>query len=123
MAKPANTIKKRNKGTITSKGSQAKVDNLGARDYGQWTVSTNRINKKTGEVYSKPKYSVYQEYRKNVRGKRKPKEKQKIVYDKKTENFTSINSSSSYVNRHYHYLEKGFDKGLPSKYFWQPKIW
>ena len=101
----AYTIKKRGKGTATSKGTQDKVAKEN-RDYGGWTVSTN-INKKTGEK----SYSVYQEYRKNVRGKRKPKEKYKLVNKNGTQMFET--SSSSYVNRHYHYLEKTFDKGLP----------
>lgn len=103
----AYTIKKRGKGTATSKGSQDAIAKQN-RDYGGWTVST-LVNKKTGEV----RKSVYQEYRKNVRGKRKPREKYKVIVDKKTKNQMIINATSSYVNRHYHYIEKTMDLGLP----------
>ena len=99
----AYTIKKRGKGTATSKGSQDKVKDLSARDYGIWTV-----NKKNGT-------SVYQEYRKNVRGGRKPKEKYKLVVDRNGEvkQIMYESSSTSYINKYYHYIEKSMDIGLP----------
>ena len=95
------SIKKRGQGTATSKGSQDKIADKSQRDYGAWTV-----NKRNGK-------SVYQEYRKNVRGNRKPKEKFIIVRDKETGQKVFANVSTSYVNRHYHYIEKAMDNGLP----------
>ncbi len=106
----AYTIKKRGKGTATSKGSQAKINDKGSRDYGAWTINRG-----------KGKTSVYQEYRKNVRGGRKPKEKYKTVVQRVvnketgevTKNVVYQNVSTSYINKHYHYIEKAMDFGLP----------
>ena len=100
----AYTIKKRGKGTTTSKGSQAKINDKGKRDCGIWVVSTKNKSGRT---------SVYQEYRKNVRGNRKPKEKYKMVVDKETGEVMFQNVSTSYVNKYYHYIEKAMDNGLP----------
>lgn len=107
----AYTIKKRGKGTATSKGSQATIVNKGQRDYGGWIVTTGK---------GRGQHSVYQEYRKNVRGGRKPKEKYKQVVQKYVDDNGEVhksvvfqNVSTSYVNRHYHYIEKTMDNGLP----------
>lgn len=112
----AYTIKKRGKGTAQSKGSQDKISNKSHRDYSAWSVKENTkyaVVQSTGEVYQVKTRSVYQEYRKNVRGNRKPKEKFKQVYDRNTGNYMNVNVSTSYVNKHYHYIEKAFDLGLP----------
>lgn len=111
----AYTIKKRGKGTATSKGSQDKVADKSHRDYSAWTVRENvRRNKNpnTGEMIESKTRSVYQEYRKNVRGSRKPKEKYALVRDA-SGNKVWANVSTSYVNRYYHYIEKAMDIGLP----------
>ena len=81
-------IHKKGKGTDRSRGSQARVEDLSARDYG--------IVSFTGKTFTK-------EYVKNVRGKRRS------VIDKSTRyvDGKKINrSADTYENVHYHYIEK-----------------
>lgn len=94
-------IKKRGQGTKTSKGSQDSIS-YSYRDYGQLKKS------KSGK-------SVYQEYRKNIRGERNKAQhrKYKVVWDKKTGNRYFTDISSSYVNNRYHYIENILLKTLP----------
>lgn len=103
----AYTIKKRDRGTKKSKGSQAEVSDLKKRDYGIEKVTYKKQANGSYRRYS------YQEYRKNIRGKRKPKIKTEIVVDKKTGETKEINVSNSYVNKHYHYIENTLDIQLP----------
>lgn len=102
----AYTIKKRSKGTEKSKGSQAKVSNLGKRDYGIEKVTYKKQENGTFRKYS------YQEYRKNVRGNRKPKHKYAIYHDYYTKNDYFVDVSDFYTNKHYHYIEKTLEYGL-----------
>lgn len=112
----AYTIKKKGQGTATSKGSQDKVSNLSSRDYGKWTVRINEprtITRNGKKVSLQRSVSVYQEYRKNVRGGRKPKQKIIEKVNKRTGEVITKDVSSSYINKHYHYIEKTFDSYLP----------
>lgn len=103
----AYTIKKRGRGTAKSKGSQAKISDLGKRDYGQTTITYKKQKNGTYRRYT------YSEYRKNVRGNRKPKEKVIYKLNRKTGEVVATSVSNSYVNKHYHYIEKTLDNGLP----------
>lgn len=97
----APVIRKRNRGTEKSKGSQAKIENLSQRDYGRI-----RFN---GKSYSR-------EYTKNVRGERSNivKKSTRYVFDTKTNSMVKINTSSnSYENVHYHYIDKILDYCVP----------
>ena len=83
----APVIHKKNLGTERSKGSQDKVSDLSKRDYA--IVSFN------GKIFTK-------EYEKNIRGKRKS------VINNSTRYVDGVKinqGSSTYENRHYHYLE------------------
>lgn len=103
----AYTIKKAGRGTRTSKGSQANIGDLGSRDYGIETVTYKKQKNGSYRRYS------YQEYRKNVRGERKPKRKVAYKINHRTGEVTAIEVSNSYLNKHYHYIEKTLDKTLP----------
>ena len=97
-------IYKADRGTKTSKGSQDKVSDKGARDYG--------IVKWNGKTFS-------QEYKKNVRGARSKAQKatkRAFVVDSYGEVFrTTINKNAKYyLNIHYHYIEKAIDLAIPS---------
>lgn len=84
----AQVIKKRDKGTKKSKGSQADVFPLKDRDYNIYTITTDK----------KGKQSINYEYRKNVRGKRSKIDAEGMAKDK-----------NSYVNIHYNYVENNLD--------------
>lgn len=92
------------KGTKQSKGSQDKISDKRARDYG--------IVKWNGKTYS-------QEYKKNVRGVRskvsKSRQKAYFVDDQGVVYKTDIGNStaSTYVNIHYKYIEKSIEKAIP----------
>ena len=86
-------IRKRNKGTTKTKGSQMFVNDLGQRDYEQ--VHWN------GKTFSK-------EYSRNVRGLRKPNSA-----TIKGGNFTMNPDANAYVNEHYKYLDKICDDVTP----------
>lgn len=92
-------IRVRGKGTKTSKGSQDKISDKQARDYGR--VNWN------GKTFT-------QEYKKNVRGVRSKigKSRQYFV-DSDGQVFRINEKSNSYVNRHYHYIERTLDETLP----------
>ena len=95
----AEVIRKRGKGTKTSKGSQAMVEQLGKRDYGR--ISFN------GKTYSR-------EYQKNVRGERSRvlKSTYKIVGSDGV--VYKINKDANYYkNVHYHYIERILNETLP----------
>lgn len=93
-------IKKRNRGTKTSKGSQGAESNLMLRDYER--VSWN------GKTFTK-------EYNKNVRGTRSKankilEPKLKYVNGAYVEDTTNV---SAYVNIHYKYLDRILDAIVP----------
>ena len=104
-------IHKRDKGTKSSKGSQATITNLGQRDYG-------RVEHKVIFKDGKGKTSYYQEYRKNVRGKRSALKKEtfKVVNDdgviEYREKVVGTKSSTVYINKHYHYIENNLENWL-----------
>lgn len=88
-------IRKRNRGTAKTRGSQAKVEKLSERNYNfpQWNGKT----------------FVY-EYRRNVRGKRNRTDKVShwITNNKGEKEFIN-RESNSYLNEHYQYIEKMLD--------------
>ncbi len=104
-------IHKRGKGTKTSKGSQANISDRAKRDYGR---AERKIIFKEG----KGKVSYYQEYRKNVRGKRSALKKEtfKIVNDdgviEYVEKVVGTKTSTTYINKHYHYIENNLESWL-----------
>lgn len=94
-------IQIREKGTVKSKGSQDKITDAKARDYG--------IVKWNGKTFS-------QEYRKNVRGARSRarKGRQSIVVVGSNAQVFRINTKSTYyTNIHYHYIENIIDRMIP----------
>lgn len=102
-------IHKRGKGTTTSKGSQAKVGELGKRDYG-------RVERKIVFKDGRGKTTYYQEYRKNVRGKRSALKKETFrEYNVDTgeidyvERVVGTKSSTTYYNKDYHYIERNLE--------------
>lgn len=94
-------IQIRNKGTVKSKGSQDKITDAKARDYG--------IVKWNGKTFS-------QEYRRNVRGARSraSKGRQKVVIVGSNAQVFKVNTNSTYyTNIHYHYIENIIDRMIP----------
>ena len=95
-------------GTKASKGSQANLPK-GQRDYG---VIVARVNKNKGTT------SYSQEYRKNARGQRTriKYDTFKVVDDNgvvtEYKKAVGTKSSTTYLNVHYHYIEKGLDKSI-----------
>lgn len=87
-------IHKRGMGTDRSKGSQAKVQDKGSRNYGKITWN--------GKTYSK-------EYSKNVRGSRDRTDKVSRWVNGKFVN----REASEYLNIHYQYIDKILDYSLP----------
>lgn len=99
----AEVIRKRGRGTATSRGSQANIDPR-ERDYGQWTITKS---KKTGET------NIFQEYRKNVRGQRSKLSKaQRITVGTDGAKVVINKDSPYYENIHYHYIEKSLEGGI-----------
>ena len=104
-------IHKKDKGTKTSKGSQAKVSDYGKRDYG-------RIERKIVFKEGKSKTTYYQEYRKNVRGKRSALKMEtfKTINDngeiEYNQRVVGTKSSTTYVNKHYHYIENNLESWI-----------
>ena len=85
-------IRKRNRGTATSRGSQAKVEILKDRNYSfpQWNGKT-----------------FVQEYRKNVRGSRSRLDKvSQWSVNSKGEKEWINRESKEYLNVHYRYIER-----------------
>lgn len=105
----AEVIHIRGKGTKTSKGSQDKIGKRSKRDYG-------RVEQKVVFKEGKQKTNYYQEYRKNVRGKRTALKKEtfKVVNDngeiEYREKVVGTKSSTTYVNKHYHYIENNLEE-------------
>ena len=94
----APVIRKRNKGTEKSLGSQAKIEDAGKRDYGR--VSFN------GKTFSK-------EYSRNVRGKRNRLDSVDHYITDSRGNVKRVNrESNSYQNVHYRYIERILDSGI-----------
>lgn len=91
----APVIRKKNKGTEKTRGSQAKIKDLGKRDYGivEWN----------GKTFTK-------EYTRNVRGKRFPKNV--MIYGG---NFVINRNAPAYQNIHYHYIDKVIDEDVIGK--------
>lgn len=94
----ARTIHKRGKGTKSSKGSQAKVEPVSTRDYGR--VSWN------GKTFTK-------EYAKNVRGNRYKYNSAQRYVKIGGERLLVNKTADSYVNIHYHYIDRILDNILP----------
>lgn len=88
-------IRKRNKGTAKTRGSQAKVEKLGERNYSFPTWN--------GKTFT-------QEYRRNVRGKRnRLNQVSHWATDYKGDKVFIIRESNSYLNEHYQYIERMFN--------------
>ena len=95
----AEVIRKRGRATTSSRGSQAKIEELSKRDYG-------RINF-NGKTYSR-------EYRKNVRGERSRIGKATRYVTGSDGKLVKINADAAYYyNKHYHYIEKILDYSTP----------
>lgn len=94
----APVIRKKNKGTEKSLGSQAKIEDAGKRDYGR--VSFN------GKTFSK-------EYSRNVRGKRNRLDSVDHYITDSRGHVKRVNrESNSYQNVHYRYIERILDSGI-----------
>lgn len=94
----APVIRKKNKGTEKTLGSQAKIEDLGKRDYGR--VSFN------GKTFSK-------EYSRNVRGKRNRLDSVDHYITDSRGHVKRVNrESNSYQNVHYRYIERILDSGI-----------
>ena len=88
-------IRKRNQGTAKTRGSQAKVEKLGDRNYSFPTWN--------GKTFT-------QEYRRNVRGKRNRIGKvSHWATDYKGDKVFINRESNSYLNEHYQYIERMFN--------------
>lgn len=88
----APVIRKRGKGTTKTRGSQAKVEDKGKRDYNRITWNGKTLSK---------------EYSRNVRGKRLDLTKiSHYVVDGNGEVKFINREANSYLNTHYHYIEK-----------------
>ena len=94
-------IHKAGLGTKRSKGSQERVSDKGARDYG--------IVKWNGKTFT-------QEYKKNVRGARTKRFKatRRVFVDSRGVVFKANPSADYYLNIHYHYIEKAIEQAIPS---------
>ena len=94
----APVIRKRGKGTDKSRGSQAKIEDVGQRDYER--VSFN------GKTFTK-------EYAKNVRGKRnRTNNVTHFITDSKGNRKMINREAGAYQNVHYMYIEKILDSGI-----------
>lgn len=94
----APVIRKKKKGTEKSLGSQAKIEDVGKRDYGR--VSFN------GKTFSK-------EYSRNVRGKRNRLDSVDHYITDSRGHVKRVNrESNSYQNVHYRYIERILDSGI-----------
>ena len=98
----AQVIRKRGRGTTKSRGSQAKVQDVGSRDYER--VSWN------GKTFTK-------EYRRNVRGSRslldKAQKRAWLIDDEGIAIPVYENRQSPYyANKHYHYIENILESGI-----------
>lgn len=95
----AEVIRKRGRGTKLTKGSQAEISKLSARDYSH--INFN------GQTYSR-------EYRKNVRGQRSRIDKATYIVVGSDGRAYRINSNANYYkNKHYRYIERTLDSTLP----------
>ncbi len=94
----APVIRKKNKGTEKSLGSQAKIEDVGKRDYGK--VSFN------GKTFSK-------EYSRNVRDSRNRLDSIDHYITDSRGHVKRVNrESNSYQNVHYRYIERILDSGI-----------
>lgn len=91
-------IRKQFKGTTKTKGSQARIENLGQRDYGLVTWN--------GKTFTK-------EYQRNIRGKRNRIGKvSHWATDYNGDMYFINRDSNSYLNVHYRYIERILDSGI-----------
>lgn len=97
----------RGKSTKKSRGSQGILAPQN-RDYGQWTISKT----KTKNPNRRQRDTIFQEYRKNVRGSRSKLNSARKTYHYGILTVVVNPSSSYYANDHYHYIEKALDGGL-----------
>ena len=93
----APVIRKKNKGTKKTMGSQASIEDVGKRDYG--IVSWN------GKTFTK-------EYTRNVRGSRNRANKVSHWERTNGQDVFVNRESNSYLNTHYHYIENILDSGI-----------
>lgn len=94
----APVIRKRERGTKKTKGSQATITDLGKRDYGM--VSWN------GKTFSK-------EYARNVRGSRNRKNNvSRYMTDYNGTRWFINRQANAYENTHYHYIENMLNSGI-----------
>ena len=94
----APVIRKRDKGTSKTRGSQASIEKLGERDYNRITWN--------GKTYTK-------EYARNVRGSRS--RVSKVSHwgtNEAGENIFVNREANSYLNVHYHYIERMLNDGI-----------
>lgn len=112
-------IRVRGKSTKSSRGSQVNLtdEQLKAKRRGmpesKYTTLSERAARDFGKVNWNGK-TFTQEYKKNVRGVRSKigKSRQYFV-DSDGQVFRINEKSNSYVNRHYHYIERTLDETLP----------
>lgn len=95
----AEVIRKRGRGTKSSRGSQAEIKELSKRDYGH--INFN------GKTYSR-------EYRKNVRGERsRLGTATKVVVGSDGKAYRVNPNAAYYKNKHYQYIERTLNMVLP----------
>ena len=95
----AQVIRTKGKGTKKSKGSQDKISDLKARDYGR--VEWN------GKTFT-------QEYKRNVRGSRSRQGKARQFFVDSNGVVYRINETANYYfNKHFKYIERTLDATLP----------
>lgn len=100
-------ITKRGRGTKSSKGSQAFIQDKGKRDYGIAQFKYDKYNEKK-------KHTPYYEYKKNVRGERSRIGGTQTKIVDSNGRTTYINrESNTYLNIHYKYIEKILEMQLP----------
>ncbi|MBO7536256.1 MAG: hypothetical protein J6T34_03855, partial [Bacilli bacterium] len=94
----APVIRKRGKGTDKTRGSQAKVEDMGQRDYERVTFN--------GKTFTK-------EYSRNVRGKRNRTDNATHFISDSRGNRKMVNrEAGAYQNVHYMYIERILDSGI-----------
>ena len=98
----AQVIRKRNRGTNKTKGSQALIEDSGKRDY-----------TKIMQVKTQKGYKYAQEYRRNVRGARSLVDKSSHWTTNTSGDRVFVNREASYYNNiHYKYLDNMLDNGI-----------
>lgn len=90
-------IRKKNRGTKKTKGSQASIEDVGKRDY-------ERVNW-NGKTFTK-------EYSRNVRGSRNRKDKLSHWENIGGKREFVNREANSYLNTHYHYIENALNEDV-----------